>query len=252
MGGGGLGAYDVRAMSVTTEKGLIRLTLVGKRQEAPDTVSFHFGSRKLKGWRPGQHLRYRLPHPEADGRGTTRRFTIASAPCEHNIMLTTRFSAEGSTFKKALRGLRIGGEVEVDELGGGFTLSEADRRHVFLAEGVGAAPYRAILVDLEHRKAPFDVDFFFADARGAFPYRARLSELAGRRPGLRIRWFPGETRIDARAVAQAVGDLEGPMFYVCGPTSFVEAYHRLLRDLGVPESRLRLERFPGYDPKEAA
>src|SRR5437870_6884333 len=41
----------------------------------------HLSDAPLK-WQAGQFLHYSLPHPDADDRGITRYFTIASAPFE--------------------------------------------------------------------------------------------------------------------------------------------------------------------------
>ena len=63
---------------------------------------------------PGQYLRYFLDHPDPDERGTSRYFTIASGPSEGFIMLTTRLSEPGSSFKRALRRLPDGAVIATD------------------------------------------------------------------------------------------------------------------------------------------
>ena len=94
----------------------MKLSLVTKRPETGDVMSFMFRSDTPLSWQAGQFLHYTLPHPDADERRITRYFTIASAPFEKHVMLTTRFASErSSSFKRALRQLPLGSAVEVGE-----------------------------------------------------------------------------------------------------------------------------------------
>src|SRR5688572_20672275 len=100
-------------------------------------MSFVFRSDAPLSWQPGQFLHYRLPHLNADERGITRYFTIASAPFEKHVMLTTRFAGEhSSSFKRALRQLPVGATVDVDAPDGDFVLADPAQEHVLLAGGI--------------------------------------------------------------------------------------------------------------------
>ena len=55
------------------------LHFVRQRHEADDATSFFFLARRPFAFLPGQFLDLRLEHPDADARGTSRPFTIASA-----------------------------------------------------------------------------------------------------------------------------------------------------------------------------
>lgn len=115
----------------------MKLTLAAKRRETDDVSSLLFISDTPLSWRPGQFLHYSLPHADADERGTTRYFTIASAPFEREIMLTTRFARErSSSFKRALQRLPPGATVDVDPPDGDFVIDDPGRDHVPMeAEG---------------------------------------------------------------------------------------------------------------------
>ena len=89
----------------------MKLILIAKRPETEGVMSFLFRSDAPLKWQAGQFLHYSLPHPDADDRGITRYFTIASAPFEGHVMLTTRFDGErSSSFKRALGQLPVGAE----------------------------------------------------------------------------------------------------------------------------------------------
>jgi len=225
----------------------MRLTLTARKQETADVVSFRFGAPALKTWKPGQYLHYTLPHAAPDDRGAERWFSIASAPFEGFVQLTTRFSPKSSSFKTALRGLEVGGTIEADGLEGDFTVEDPKRRLVFIAGGVGITPYRAILLALDRASAPIDVDLLYANRDEAFPFRDELEDLASKNRGLRLRWFAGSNKLDDPALRAAVGDLAGPVFYVSGPQPMVEAFAARLKAMAIPESRIKTDDFPGYE-----
>ena len=103
----------------------MKLTLVAKRPETEDVTSFLFSSDAPLKWQAGQFLHYSLLHPDADDQGIARYFTIASAPFEGHIMLTTRFASQrSSSFKRALRQLHVGAAIEVSEPEGDFVVGD--------------------------------------------------------------------------------------------------------------------------------
>lgn len=230
-------------MSVLTTT---KLTLADKHQETRDTVSFRFTSDEIKKWRPGQYLHYTLEHPNPDSRGIERWFTISSAPFEGFIQITTRISEKSSSFKKALRGLVVGGTIDADGLEGDFVVDDPVRRLVFIAGGIGVTPYRAILRAFDHAGIPADVDLLYANRDEDYPFRAELELLAQRHSRLRIHYFTGSRRLDEWSIRAAIGDLRKPAFYVSGPEPMVESFEKLLAAMSVPKLHVKTDYFPGY------
>lgn len=226
----------------------MKLILVAKRPETGDVVSFMFRSDALLKWKAGQFLHYSLPHPDADDRGITRYFTIASAPFEGHVMLTTRFASErGSSFKRALRQLPVGAAVEVGEPDGDFVVGDPGDEHVFIAGGIGVTPFRAILLDLDHRELPIKATLLYANRTPDFVYKAELDQLGGRHPGLVVRYLVSPERVTQPSIRAVAADLAKPTFHVSGPEPFVEALGSMLSGLGVPDAHLKRDYFPGYD-----
>jgi ferredoxin-NADP reductase len=226
----------------------VKLVLAAKRLETADVTSFLFRSEGPLSWQAGQFLRYRLPHSEPDDRGTTRYFTIASAPLEGHVMLTTRFAGErSSTFKRALRELPIDAQVEVDQPAGDFTLPSAHLPPVLIAGGIGITPFRAMLLDLDYRKLPVNATLLYANRTLDFVYQGELDGLQRCHPGLVVHHFVSPQRITRDSIARAVPDLGAAVFLVSGPEPFVEGLEGMLSEMGVPESRLKRDYFPGYD-----
>jgi ferredoxin-NADP reductase len=52
--------------------------------------------------------------------------------------------------------------------------------------------------------------------------------------------------IDAELVKKEVPDYKERVFYVCGPPPMVQAMEKLITDLGLPQTQLRLEAFIGH------
>jgi ferredoxin-NADP reductase len=225
----------------------MKFTLSATKQEASDTFSFIFAPEEPLQWKAGQLLRYVLDHPNPDDRGLERFFSIASAPHEEHVMLTTRFASKSSSFKKALKNLRRGDAVEAHDLEGDFVVDHRKKTFVFIAGGIGITPFRAILLDLEHNKKPLNVQLLYANRDNDFPYRKELEALRRRHPEFRIDYVVSPNRIDEKSIPQLVPDIQKPMFYVSGPEPMVESMDKTLKKIGVSKKRIKNDFFPGYE-----
>jgi ferredoxin-NADP reductase len=226
----------------------MKLTLVAKRPETGDVMSFMFASDALLSWQAGQFLHYSLPHRDADERGTMRYFTIASAPFEKHVMLTTRFASErSSSFKRVLRQLPVGAAIEVGEPEGDFVLDDPSREHVLMAGGIGITPFRAILLDLDHHELPINATLLYANRSPDFVYKAEMDGLAARHPRLLIRYLVSPARMTELSILGVAADLAKPIFHVSGPEPFVDALGSILAGVGVPDAHVKRDYFPGYD-----
>ncbi|MEM3378654.1 MAG: hypothetical protein QXV09_01430 [Candidatus Bathyarchaeia archaeon] len=52
--------------------------------------------------------------------------------------------------------------------------------------------------------------------------------------------------IDAGLVKKEVPDYKESLFYACGPPPMIQAMEKLIRDLGLPSTQLKLEVFTGH------
>src|SRR5580698_9008846 len=119
----------------------MKLKLAAKKTESAGVVSFIFKPEEPLMWKAGQFLHYVLNHAPTDDRGSDRWFTIASAPYERHVMLTTRLaSKKSSTFKNTLKALKIGDDIEVSDMDGDFIVSDPKKHCVFIAGGIGITP----------------------------------------------------------------------------------------------------------------
>jgi ferredoxin-NADP reductase len=225
----------------------MRLTLIEKRQETADTKTFLFASEGNLTWKAGQYLHYKLPHPNPDDRGIERYFSISSAPFERRVMLTSRFTPKGSSFKRALDSLPIGGQIDADPPEGDFIVTDSLKPMVLIAGGIGITPFRSILLDLDHRNERADIVLLYANRTEGAPFRAELEQLAKRMRNFSIKFFIGDHQLDGNGIRSAVPDLVKRKFYVSGPEPMVESFDGTLKTLGIGESEIANDFFPGYD-----
>src|SRR5581483_5268445 len=133
----------------------MNIKLVSKRQEVEGVETFILEPSEPVDWQPGQYMHYVFEHPNADDRGCERWFTIASAPFEKHLQITTRIDGDPeSSFKQALNKLEIGQGFAADGPKGSFTLKQGDFKHILIAGGIGITPYRSQLAQLAHDDQP--------------------------------------------------------------------------------------------------
>jgi len=225
----------------------MKLKLTAKKVESTGVVSFIFKPDEPLTWKAGQFLHYVLNHGATDDRGSDRWFTIASAPYERHVMLTTRLAAKkSSSFKKALKGLKLGDIIEVSDLDGDFLVTDARKQYVFLAGGIGITPFRSILKETAHAGTPLHVTLIYANRDKVAAYQKELEAMARRNVNLKIHYLFSPQRIDKETVKKLVPDLKKPHFYVSGPEPMVEGVGKMLQEMGVPKKQIKQDWFPGY------
>jgi ferredoxin-NADP reductase len=206
------------------------------------------------GHRAGQHVDVRLT--AEDGYRAQRSYSIASAPEDHNLVLTVERLEDGEVSPYLVDQLRPGDGLELrGPIGGYFVWEQSSGGPLLLiAGGSGVVPFRAML---RHHVAVGGETairvLYSARSLDEVFYREELHALASDDPidvrlaltrawpdtwqGHRGRITPGLLR-DVSWPAE-----ERPLIYICGPTAFVEAIAGWLVDVGHEPSRIRTERF---------
>jgi ferredoxin-NADP reductase len=161
-----------------------------------------------------------------------------------------------TAFKKTLAGLELGDEVEVEPPKGDYRLPEdTGKQYVFVAGGIGITVFRSMLRFIADTGAPYRVTLVYSNRdRSSTPFLDELAELEQRIPGLRVvltmtddeAWEGERRRVDPAMLADVLGGLDGRTFLVAGPPAMAEGVADSLREAGVPEERVRADRFSGY------
>lgn len=156
----------------------VYLTKLIKREEIADgTMTFHFEKPAGFEFKAGQFLEMALLNPpETDAEGNGRAFSMASAPCEPDLMIATRMRASAAperasasqrrdtAFKRVLKTLPAGAEVQIEGPFGDFTLhNNISRPAVFLMGGIGITPVRSIVVEAAEKKLVHKIFLFYSN-----------------------------------------------------------------------------------------
>ena len=225
----------------------MKLILKKSQPEIDDVHTFIFEPETPLTWQAGQYFQYHLPHQSADERGEKRWFTIASAPYEDFVQVSTRLNHEhSSTFKDQLTALKPGDSIDVTGPEGDFTVDDPGRQLVFIAGGIGITPFRSILRDLHHEHKSLHVTLFYANRNDQFAFREDFDALMPEQPDLHIHYIVSPEQIDAALIHEHVPAIDDAIFFVSGPESMVDAFKPLLESIGVPSENIKQDWFPGY------
>jgi ferredoxin-NADP reductase len=225
----------------------MKLKLIEQKNEVMGVVSFVFTPTEPLTWQAGQFLHYVLHHEPTDNRGSDRWFTVASAPSEKKVLLTTRMAdQEGSFFKQTLSALKQGETIEISDVEGDFVVDDLEREYVFIAGGIGITPFRAMLKEAEHLRSMLKVTLLYANRDNDILYRKELDAMALNNSNLTIRYFVTPEKINETSIHQSIPDLQKPIFYIAGPEAMVDDLGQILKSMGISPERIKQDWFPGY------
>lgn len=188
---------------------------------------------------PGQ---FALVYLEAKDGWHRHPFTIASAPAEEVVRVTVK--ALGDYTSRLQELIEPGMPAVIGGPHGRFTHARGTDRQVWIAGGVGVAPFlswlRALDGDLSTR-----IDFFYS-ADGEAPFSEEIRVIAARHPTLRAHLV--DTSVDGRLtvghVLEAVeGEPRGLSVFMCGPGPMLQSFQTGLRAAGVPARHIHREHF---------
>jgi ferredoxin-NADP reductase len=232
-----------------------------KRHEevAQRTTAFYFKKPAEFQFKPGQFLNLiLLDPPETDAEGNARSFSIASAPEEDDLMLTTRM--RDTAFKRVLGQMSPGTEVKIAGPFGSFTLHRDESRPaVILTGGIGVTPFRSMVVSAARNKLPHRLFLFYSNRRPEdAAFLDELQQLEKENPNYRFvatmtglqrseqAWNGKTGYINREMLSEVISVLRAPIYYSAGPPEMVAAMRKLLEESAVSEDDIRTEDFSGY------
>lgn len=222
-------------------KNLTDLKLISSHDEAGNVRTFIFDSGGLT-WVAGQNQAFVLPQAGKTKEENQRWFTIASAPSEGTVNISTRISE--STFKKALNAMKTGDVIQVHSLGGDFIWENKESDDVVLvAGGIGVTPFRSILLERKATSKPLNATFLYFNRTTDIPFKKELEKLKQECPEFILESLVGE-HITAQKILELAPQSKKQIVYLSGPEPMVESIGADLRQRGV---RIKQDWFPGYD-----
>lgn len=236
----------------------MRAQIKEKREVAKGTLLVTFDLLgEAVDFTPGQYFFVTLPDVgHQDDKGLRRHITVVTSPNETGVLgFATRM--RDSAFKRSLRELPVGADVEVEPPKGSFALpDDASRPLVFVAGGIGITVFRSMLRFIQEEGLSFRVTLIYSNRdRESTAFLDELQDLERENANLRLvltmtqdPGWQGETRkIDSEFFRDHLGEnLDENTFLVAGPPAMVEGMQEALAEAGVDEKNVIAERYSGY------
>lgn len=235
------------------------VSLKNRQEIADGTMAFHLERPPGFYFKAGQALDVTLLNPtEMDPEGNSRAFSIVSPPYADDLVVATRM--RDTPFKRFLRTAPLGTPVKIDGPSGSFTLHNNHvKPAVFLAGGIGITPFLSILRQAGRDKLPHSLYLFYSNRRPEdAAFLEDLEALERQNAGFHLvatmtqmekssREWKGELgKINREMVAKRIPALQGPIYYIAGPSAMVTGIRHVLVGAGVDQDDIRTEEFAGY------
>ena len=231
-----------------------QMTLIDRQRIARGTMAFWFDTNGARyEFRAGQHADFVF----GSGSDNSRTFSLASSPLDkESIMVAMRMCKTG--FKTALNAAEFGTKFKVSRPRGSFTLHrDVTRPAVFLAGGIGITPMRSILHWAAQERLPHKLYLFYSNREADdAAFIEELQGLAAQNPNFTLvptvtghktlAWPYEKGHISRDMLTRHLFLLNGPIYYIAGPSGMVTAMTELLTSSGVSQDDVRTEEFGDY------
>lgn len=237
------------------------LSLQQKIKLSSDTYEFVFNKTPDFNFTPGQYMEWTLPHQREDSRGNRRYFSIASSPTEDKLSMTVKFYDPSSTYKKRLISLEPGEKIIASQVAGDFILPKnLKKQFVFIAGGVGIAPFRSMIQYIIDKNLTTDIILLFTNRTKEDILFAEIFDRA-RLNGVKTiynltnaesapqDWTGTVGYITPEKIQQLIPDYKNRVYYLSGPQPMVQNFEETLRKVSVPSNQITKDFFPGYTDK---
>ncbi|MCC4315456.1 globin domain-containing protein [Streptomyces malaysiensis] len=234
-----------------------RWTVVERREETPDVVSFLLrpaDDGPLPRARAGQYVSVRALMP--DGIHQTRQYSLSNAPGDRLRRITVKRvvsvadAPEGEVSNQLHRTVGVGDELTLSAPFGDVVLDDADTPLVLVSAGIGCTPMVGMLEHLAATGSSRPVWVLHADRTPAgHALRADTRRLVDQLPGAKAEfWYEQDAAAEpgSRTGLMDPDDLDLPAdadVYLCGALPFMRAVRTRLLRAGVPARRIRYEVF---------
>jgi len=187
-------------------------------------------------------------------------WTISSSPVEKKTRITSTIKELGD-FTATIGETRPGDTATIHGPFGRFShcLHPEDADLVFIAGGIGITPVMSMLRYMRDSRSQLPVLLIYANkGQDDIVFRDEIAAIEAEGcPSLRVvhvlsspeEGWDGETgRVDRDRIERyCEGRVQERSFYLCGPPGLVKATLDNLREMGVPDIRIRLEIFSFLD-----
>ncbi|MFS0647446.1 FAD-dependent oxidoreductase [Siminovitchia sp. 179-K 8D1 HS] len=213
-------------------------------RESEDIYTFLFEKKEDLTWKAGQHGLFNITHKKI--KNPTRPFTVASAPAEKNIKVTTRISDNPSDFKKAMLELKPGMKMSMSGPVGSFYLKD-NSPSLLIAGGIGITPFRSITkqIELEGDRSRDLIYLLYMDSKKPHLYKDELDGIADK-TSISISYLESRSDLQKEIDKFTTSYGNNGKYFIAGPKSMVESISGYIKDKNVPKQNIKKDAFFGY------
>lgn len=182
----------------------------------------------------GQYCHMMTPGIMERSKKTVRHMSFASSPLEPELVFSMDFES-GSEFKHRISDLKPGDALQFFKVKRQFVLSPEMSDVVFIAGGIGITPIRSLIMDIEKGNKTVSWQLLHI-ARTGHLYQSELEILPA--PQVRTNRAGCES-----ALKNVVAQKPAAHYFISGSDRFVEGLKQQLQQLGVDETKIRMENF---------
>ena len=234
-----------------------QMTLVDRQRIARDTMAFWFDTNGANfEFRAGQHADFVSTHMGSES-DNSRTFSLASSPHDKEpIMIAMRMRK--TAFKTALKAAPLDTKFTVSRPRGSFTLhKDITRAAVFIAGGIGIAPIRSILQHASRERLPHKLYLFYSNREADdAAFIEEFESMTAQNPNFTLiptitghktlAWPYEKGHINREMLTRYLLGLNGPVYYIAGPSGMVTAMTGLLNASGASDDDIKTEEFGDY------
>jgi ferredoxin-NADP reductase len=234
----------------------LRVAEILSQTATAKTFRFERVDGPLPPFRAGQYVNVMV---NVEGVRTSRPYSISSAPGAQRLELTVRDKSGGFVAPFLCRELKVGDVLETTGPAGHFYYEPLidGKDLVFLAGGSGITPFMSMIRDSVQRQRPLRINLLYGSRTPEdVIFKGEIEKLAAAHPNFTFSPVISEPLegyeglkgfLDSKLIAQLVEDVKEKTFFVCGPRAMHDLCRAALKELEVPQRKIRYELYGAPD-----
>lgn len=207
------------------------VTFLRKQHEYADVYSYFFSAEGIQ-YEAGQYVHVKLG--DSPDRSLVHEFSFASCPSEEQLQFTMHVGSQ-TAFKQRIDTLQPGDVISLFKIRGNIALpADTNRPLVFIAGGVGMAPFRSMLLTAA-RTHGYSTTLLQVQ-RGDYLFEGTLSDVVDN-------YIKSSPELFSENLKRVVAATPDARYFVCGSDRFIAATLEYLTQESVPAQDVALEYF---------
>lgn len=213
-------------------------------KESENVYTFVFEKDKDVTWKAGQHGLFDITHKTI--KNSIRPFSVAAAPAENTIKITTRISDSPSDFKKALLELEKGMKIKMSGPVGSFYLKDHSPT-LLIAGGMGITPFRSMLkqIEAEGRRDEQQIHLLYMDSNKLYLFKDELDNIANK-TSISVTYLHSRDHVLREIDAFITSYTNNGKYFIAGPKSMVDSISTHLQNNHISKRNIKKDVFFGY------